>query len=120
MCIVLTDREIDPGIGKGKPLNPTDFSNARKIGILESSSKGEEGGGFEGDIILARDQKIALEMAQHGPIQKAVWENAFGRQWPKVGPFVQVAYVISSSYDSDERAKIAKAVIEFEEHTCVR
>ena len=114
------DTDLDKGIGAGRPLDETDFSNGDKIDMnaqngdrLQHSM--ENSGLFEGDIILS-DEEIA-KMSQNGYRSATTRRD---RKWEKRGSTVQVPYVLSSSYDEEERASIARAIKEYQSKTCIR
>ena len=121
----MEEREADSGIGAGKPLDDTDFANANAIDIstngdndeLENSIEHDEGG-FEGDIHLDEDQAATLPNGTEEHLRSAV--NDSRAKWPKSGSNVHIPYVISSSYSTIERARLARAFKEYESKTCIR
>ena len=69
----------------------------------------EMGADYEGDIVLTADQLG----------ERAAITSANGK-WPKSGQVVTIPYVISSSFDQNDRNVIAKAIQEYESKTCIR
>ncbi|XP_040568966.1 zinc metalloproteinase nas-6 [Lepeophtheirus salmonis] len=107
----------------GEPLNPDDFRSA----LLVSDEPIEMGtmdpltsaGLFEGDIDnVSHDDYVRILDSAVGE-EGALERNAI-RDTHKKWPGGKVPYVISSAYDSRERAIIASAFEDYAEKTCVR
>ena len=75
----------------------------------------EAGIDYEGDMVLTAEQ---LELHQEQSSRAATTQE--DDKWPKTGDHAIVPYVISSSFSSAERNKIAKAIQEYVSKTCVR
>ena len=123
----MNNLEPDKGIGKGKPLDATDFANGDKIDTSLNDGEDpirfaiENGHHFEGDIDLSKeDLAIVMNETSEGLISTRAALKIHRRKWPKSGSYVNVPYVISSSFLSEERAVIAKAFREFGSKTCIR
>ena len=121
----MNNLELDKGIGKGKPLDATDFANGDNIDTSLNDGDDpirfaiENGHLFEGDIELSKeDLAIVMNETKEGLISSRAATNI--HKWPKSGSYVNVPYVVSSSFGSNERAVIAKAVSEFGSKTCIR
>ena len=120
------ETSIDDGMGKGMPLDETDFANGNKIDLSQAIAHDPiedalDGGDnlFEGDIDLNNEQKEMIEndLGYNLASSRAVTRK---RKWAKIGSIVPIPYVISSSYTSEERATLARAFNEFESKTCIR
>ena len=96
----------------GEHLNPDDFNAAEVIEKFSNNNNNDNGvrtsppytaGLFEGDIILPPNngQRSAVKRSQR-------WPNAI------------IPYVISDSFDTEERSTIAKAMEAYHEQTCIR
>ena len=96
----------------GEHLNPDDFNAAEVIEKFSDNNNNDNGvrtsppytaGLFEGDIILPPNngQRSAVKRSQR-------WPNAI------------IPYVISDSFDTEERSTIAKAMEAYHEQTCIR
>ena len=121
----MNNLELDKGIGKGKPLDATDFANGDKIDTSLNDGDDpiryaiENGHHYEGDIELSKeDLAIVMNETSEGLISTRSATTT--HKWPKSGSYVNVPYIISSSFGSNERAVIAKAVSEFGLKTCIR
>jgi len=120
----LEERAEDTGIGAGKPLDDTDYDNAKTIDPpmpgenedLENAIEHEDG--YEGDMILNPEQATAIAEDRMEDLRSASTKSR--HKWPKVGSNVQVPYVISSSFSTSDRAKIANAFQEYASKTCLR
>ena len=117
---------MDDGIGKGIPLDETDFAKGDIIDLsmpLEydpiEQALGTGDDLFEGDIDLNDEQKTMIEtdLDEDSVLSRAVSTK---RRWTKIGNIVPIPYVLSSSYTFEERATIARAFREFETKTCIR
>ena len=108
----------------GYYLTEEDFENGRKIDPATQISRGEidpidaahEHGkaNYQGDIMLTPKQlqKVEGKGRALSPIAKL---------WPGDGTHVNIPYIITdTTFTSDERANIARAVKEFEKNTCIR
>ncbi|XP_043243999.1 zinc metalloproteinase nas-4-like [Amphibalanus amphitrite] len=112
----------------GMPLSPEDFANAASIADdAPKTGPGMEdpiemAGLFEGDIAhMDKDMMMAVmdsELAYDGE-DNMVFRNAI-REDSSLWPNAEIPYLISSSYSKHERAVIAKAVMAFEDNTCIR
>jgi len=106
------NEEISNADMPGEHLSPDDFEQAD---FVKESFDGwgadpiEAAGLFEGDIenVLFDDLK-----ASHG-------RNAIRESWRK-WPGASIPYVISSTFNTNERRVIAKAMKEYHEKTCIR
>ena len=108
-------------------LDTNDFANGEKIDLENEIPPGEDplndamsGNGFEGDIDLTPEEKKALENGNEGePIEMR--QAVVNKRWPRVGDYIQVPYTINhNEFEPHERANIARAIEEFEKHTCIR
>ena len=73
------------------------------------------GGMFEGDIMLAEDQKL-----DNASDDDAVVHNARkGKQWKEYGKGV-VPYLITGSFTENQRKEIEKGMKAFHDKTCIR
>ena len=108
----------------GYYLTEEDFENGRKIDLANQTSNGEidpldaaikyERANYQGDIILTPDQ-----LQQIKGTGRAL--NPLAKLWPGDGTHVNIPYIITdTTFTSDERANIARAVKEFEKNTCIR
>ncbi|XP_064079183.1 zinc metalloproteinase nas-4-like isoform X6 [Macrobrachium nipponense] len=105
----------------GAPLSPNDFENSEvmiheSIDISHQADPIELAGLFQGDIILDPEdqlEKLAkLNTTRRG--RSAMID--IHRRWPNG----VIPYVISQTYDENERATIAKAMSEYHNKTCIR
>ena len=116
----------DEGEGKGAKFDATDEANAWNIDLetqdapgvnhikdaLEEDAKIHHSKRFkEGDILLSKEEAEGEERSA------ATNKNML---WKKYNGVVHVPYVISSSYNSAERANILRAIEEFQKYTCIR
>ena len=91
-------------------MSPQDFINGEKIDIEHQIPEGED------PLSDAMDSEI--ESHEESFMDKRQVE---GTKWPKTGGKVLVPYTIElSDFNTDERANIAAAILQFEKHTCVR
>ena len=113
-------------MGKGMPLDETDFANGNNIDLSQAVDNDPiedalDGGDnlFEGDIDLNNEQKEMIEndLGYSLALSRAVTRK---RKWAKIGSIVPIPYVLSSSYTSEERSTLARAFNEFESKTCIR
>ena len=118
--------DLDKGIGTGSPLNETDFSNGDKLDLNQQEEVNpiqdaiEKSGQFEGDIILSDEQAaIIANGTEEALMSLRAATTVNSHKWPKWGT-VRVPYVLSSSFNSRERAAIARAISEFQSKTCIR
>ena len=125
--LVLAERELDVGLGAGKPLDDTDFENGDKVNTSLSDGQDpitqaiENGNGFEGDIQLNKEQADMIKNeGVDGLMSLRAASTINYHKWTKSGSTATVPYVISSSYSSSERANIARAISEYQSKTCIR
>ena len=77
----------------------------------------EEGVLFEGDVMLTKDQKRALDVGNNIVLHNAVIDG----HWPKNGNgYVAIPYKISNKFTYSQRRVINKAIREFNKYTCIR
>ncbi|XP_069936402.1 zinc metalloproteinase nas-13-like [Cherax quadricarinatus] len=105
----------------GPPLSPEDFREGKEMEHKDwdptsNSDPIELAGLFEGDInIMTADEFYDLARPAEAPqARNAV--NEIDRRWPNG----VIPYVISSSYNKQERATIAMAVSKYHSTTCIR
>ena len=117
----------DKGIGAGRPLNDTDFTNGDKIdtdvrkGMDPIKDAIENSGEFEGDIKLNAEQAAKIANGTEEALMSLRAATTVNyHKWTKSGSTAQVPYVLSSSFSSAERANIARAISEFQSKTCIR
>ena len=72
----------------------------------------ESGSHYEGDMRFT-DEQLELLGSRSATSEAHL-------KWPKSGEIVPVPYVISSSFNQDEKHKLAKAIQEYESKTCIR
>lgn len=119
--------ELDQGIGTGNPLNETDFLNGDKLDLNRQDEVNpiqdaiEKSGQFEGDIILSNEQAAIIANGTEEALMSLRAATTLNyRKWPMNSLKAQVPYVLSSSFNSRERAAIARAISEFQSKTCIR
>ncbi|XP_068239406.1 zinc metalloproteinase nas-4-like isoform X5 [Palaemon carinicauda] len=111
----------------GAPLSPNDFENSEvmyhsvyavheSIDISHQADPIELAGLFQGDIMLNPEDQLE-ELAKWNTTRRG--RSAMvdvHRRWPNG----VIPYVISQTYDENERATIAKAMSEYHNKTCLR
>ena len=107
----------DPGEAKGAALDISDFVAGEAFvetddGIDHLMEAIENGDGYEGDMVLTKEQ---LEGQQ---TRSALFDNS--KKWPMAGGHPTVPYVISRSFSATERSQISKAIADYESKTCLR
>ncbi|XP_064107762.1 zinc metalloproteinase nas-4-like [Macrobrachium nipponense] len=105
----------------GEPLSPEDFEAATNmihdtIDTADRPDPIELAGLYEGDIALSNPQELHDMMDQAGPAKTRNAIIDMSKRWPNG----VIPYVISSSYNSNERATIAMAMRGYQEKTCIR
>lgn len=108
----------------GAPLSPEDFNAATNmvfdtIDTSNSQDPIELAGLYEGDIALNSPQEIQDMVIKPRSDDGPTARNAIidmSKRWPNG----VVPYVISSSYNSNERATIAMAMRNYQDNTCIR
>ena len=121
---------IDEGEGQGAPLDDNDEANAQAIDLetevppgedyirdnIEETEKLHQNSScfFEGDIVTNPEVQERIKTGDRSAttIKQQLWKKYDG--------VVHVPYVISSSYNSNERAVIKRAVDEYAKYTCIR
>ncbi|XP_063600701.1 zinc metalloproteinase nas-4-like [Penaeus indicus] len=107
----------------GEPLSPDDFETSHDmvheaLDVSTSADPIELAGLFQGDIVLnSLDELVDLSAQQDSVAQDT--KNAIinlKRRWPNG----VIPYVISSSYNKNERATIAMAMGSYHQKTCLR
>jgi hypothetical protein len=123
----IEERYVDTGIGSGRPLDDTDYTNGNKINTSVSDGEDpirkaiENGNEFEGDIKLNTEQAAAIRNGTKEALMSLRAASTINyHKWTKSGSTVSIPYVISSSFSSTERANIARALSEFQSKTCIR
>ncbi|CAL4227624.1 unnamed protein product, partial [Meganyctiphanes norvegica] len=102
----------------GEPLSPADFENAVTINLPQYEAGGQKvdpielAALFEGDILVMNKSDLAHLGPRNG--RNAMIDN--NKRWSNG----VVPYVISSSYNKQERATIAIAMKSYHEKTCLR
>ncbi|KAK7080142.1 Meprin A subunit beta [Halocaridina rubra] len=104
----------------GEPLSPEDFSVALNmvhdtIDTNKEPDPIELAGLYEGDIAIS-DQNELHDMVTGREATQRNAINDMTKRWPNG----VIPYVISSSYNSNERATIAMAMKNYQEKTCIR
>ena len=95
---VLAERELDVGLGAGKPLDDTDFENGDKINTSLSDGEDpitqaiENGNGFEGDIQLNKEQADMI------------------RNINKLGSMKQTGYMQENKFDHSSMQFLSNSV----------
>ena len=105
-------------------LDETDFANGDAIDLDTEIPEGEnplrdaieKGHLFEGDILLNPEQTATI--ADESEDRSAT--TVPNHKWKKYGGNVIIPYTITKSYDSQERANIARAITEYRKNTCLR
>lgn len=108
----------------GEPLSPEDFKAATNMihEAIDTSSVPdpiELAGLYEGDIALISSEEIQDMVAGAVNDEQSMARNAMiemNKRWPNG----VIPYVISSSYNTNERATIAMAMKTYQENTCIR
>ena len=95
-----------------------DKANETDDGIDHVKEAIEKGSEYEGDMMLNEEEKEAHKADTNETSNAATTLEQ--RKWPKKGNETRVPYVISSSFSTGERRKIAKAIQDYESKTCVR
>ena len=123
----MSEKELDKGIGAGRPLDDTDFANGNKVdtavekGMNPIQDAIENSGEFEGDIKLNAEQAAIIANGSEKALMSLRAATTINyHKWTKSGSTARVPYVLSSSFSSSERANIARAVSEFQSKTCIR
>ncbi|XP_042871755.1 zinc metalloproteinase nas-4-like isoform X1 [Penaeus japonicus] len=105
----------------GAPLSPKDFENSahmihEAIDTHQQADPIELAGLYQGDIILSPSDPAfsAMNDAAAPGLRNAMADMS--RRWPNG----VIPYVISSSYNTNERATIAMAIAQYHEKTCLR
>ena len=91
---------------EGGVLTPEDFDDVGNR-HNENSDHDEDGNPefFEGDIVYGSADDRDAE---------------FNKKWPKKNGLVYVPYTIPSNFPQADRQKLANAIAEYEQNTCVR
>ena len=115
---ISNDFDNDEAIN-GRHLNPTDFSLASDIPVLDAAEEeGEDpillAQAFEGDIVNVSKIDIA-ELRMNSVFGRNAIRNK-NALWPNN----EVPYVISSQYNNYERGVIASAFAEYHKETCIK
>ena len=103
------------------PLTDADFERGRYIDVSLQTSDGHDfhergGGNYQGDIDLTPEQYEVI--VEGKPKGRAL--NLIGH-WPREGAVVNIPYIITAyDFTDDERAYVARAIIEYREKTCLR
>ena len=125
--LAMNEKELDKGIGAGRPLDETDFANGNKVdtaaekGMNPIQNAIENSGEFEGDIKLNAEQAgIIANGTEKALMSLRAATTVNYHKWTKSGSTARVPYVLSSSFNSTERANIARAISEFQSKTCIR
>ena len=123
----MNEKELDNGIGAGRPLDETDFAFGDKVDaavqkgmnpIQDAIENSEE---FEGDIKLNAEQAAIIANGTEKALMSLRAATTVNyHKWTKSGSTARVPYVLSSSFSSTERANIARAISEFQSKTCIR
>ena len=108
-------------------LDTNDFANGEKIDLENEVPVGEDplndamsGTGFEGDIDLTPEEIKVFENENKAEVVE-MRQAVMNKRWPRIGDYIQVPYTINhNEFDPRERANIARAIEEFEKHTCIR
>ncbi|KAL7633442.1 UNVERIFIED_CONTAM: hypothetical protein RMT77_016313 [Armadillidium vulgare] len=109
----------------GQPLDPSDFMRGEQLQVAtdilnvpDATDPIMAANQFQGDIVLPnRDVLVSLNsnsVSHNPPPKNAVIEEE--SKWPNG----VIPYAISSAYDTNERAVIAKAMSAFHDSTCIR
>ena len=99
-----------------KPLGQEDFKAAESLKPTHDVKQHLLYGDlFEGDIIISDAEKEKLLGSGRQPIPKNALTDR-SKRWPGG----KVPYVITTQFNSTDRAVIAKAFMDFHEHTCIR
>ncbi|XP_047494371.1 zinc metalloproteinase nas-4-like isoform X3 [Penaeus chinensis] len=103
----------------GAPLSPKDFENSahmihEAIDTHQQPDPIELAGLYQGDIILSPRDPSYSAMNEPVLLRNAMVDMS--RRWPNG----VIPYVISSSYNTNERATIAMAIAQYHEKTCLR
>ena len=125
--LAMNEKELDKGIGAGRPLDETDFANGNKVdtaaekGMNPIQDAIENSGEFEGDIKLNAEQAAIIANGTEKALMSLRAATTVNyHKWTKSGLTARVPYVLSSSFSSTERANIARAISEFQSKTCIR
>ena len=80
----------------------------------------ERGKGFQGDLVLTEEQAATFKSGNATALlemRQVILKN----HWPRKGDHIMIPYTINATqFSSKERANIARAIEEFEKHTCFR
>ena len=108
-------------------MNETDFSNGDELDLNRQEEVNpiqdaiEKSGQFEGDIILSEEQAAIIANGTEEALMSLRAATTVNyHRWPKSGSTAEVPYVLSSSFNSRERAAMARAISEFQSKTCIR
>ena len=120
----------DEGEGQGAPFDDNDEANAMAIDLetevppgedyirdnIEETEKLHQNSScfFEGDIVTTPEVR---ERIKTGDRSATTHKRLL---WKKYDGVVHVPYVISSSYNNNERAVIKRAIDEYAKYTCIR
>ncbi|XP_069195161.1 zinc metalloproteinase nas-15 [Procambarus clarkii] len=105
----------------GNPLSPDDFREGKEMEHKDwdpttNADPIELAGLFQGDIIIMTSAEYDdLAMPAGAPLARNAI-NTLDKRWPNG----VIPYVISSSYNKQERATIAMAVSKYHSNTCIR
>ena len=112
--------------GQTCTLSATDFANGAALDIsADMPSDGSDhisnahemgGGNYQGDLQLTPEQFQVI--AENKPIGRAL---TLIRHWPRVNGIVKIPYIMSvCDYTTNEKARLARAIQEYEDNTCIR
>ena len=106
------------GNDEGGSLSPQDFEKAKQKNVSGGEVHDEDGSPdlFEGDILLTDNDRDAMDRGI-GMREVVSGDN---RKWPVTDGLVYVPYTIPSDLDEDATTEIARAILEFDEKTCIR
>ncbi|XP_069950740.1 zinc metalloproteinase nas-4-like [Cherax quadricarinatus] len=121
-----TPDSIDTDI-PGEPLSPADFETSAQMvhAAVDTNNQAdpiELAGLYQGDIILSSLDHVsdsAMNFLDRGRSSFPRARNAIitlNRRWPNG----VIPYVISSSYNTQERGTIAMAINQYHKNTCIR
>ena len=101
----------DNGEGLGRPLDAVDFEYAAHLNQSQV-------GGDESTLTYTFEHEAKYDLVEDESSRSATTNEK--RKWPKTGEYVDIPYVISSTFNDIERAIIALGIEEYRQKTCIR
>ena len=106
--------KLDPGEGKGSPIEYEDFKRG--------AENGDKLGGSEKELKYAEEHEKPTKVIDEGTDDRAGTTIDL-QKWPRAKEdslYVEIPYTISCSFDPEERAAIASGIEQFHAKTCIR